>query len=208
MLKRFVVLITLLIMPGLALAGARDDLDRFFTKVQSYNARFQQVVLDEGLNPLQETSGIMWIERPGKFRWEYDPPYQQLIVGDGQKVWVYDLDLEQITVRKMDGALGETPAILLAGQGSLSKNFKVKELGPQGLLEWVQMIPKKGDGGFEDIRIGFEEHKIRSLELIDALGHITRITLFEGQENGQIEPERFTFEPPKGIDIIDEDTYQ
>jgi outer membrane lipoprotein carrier protein len=179
-----------------------DSLERFFKDVHTYHADFHQVVLDEGLNPLQETSGRMWIERPGKFRWEYDPPYQQLIVGDGERVWVYDIDLEQVTARRMDGALGNTPALLLAGKGNLEGNFTVTSLGKQGALDWVRMIPKRKDGGFEDIRIGFEHGKIRTLELVDAFGQITRIELDNAEENTPIAAKEFQFEPPAGVDVI------
>ncbi len=190
---------------ALAAPSATDALARFFSEVQSFNARFEQVVLDEGRNVLQETSGKMWIARPGKFRWEYDPPYQQLIVGDGKKVWVYDLDLEQITVRDMGGALGDTPAILLAGKGNLDDTFVVKKLGDQGKLGWVQLLPKRTDGGFEDIRLGFEAGRLRILELIDAFGQMTRITLHNASENTQLNKQRFVFEPPAGVDIIREE---
>ncbi len=204
-MRKLIYCLLFVAFPVSASTKGLDSLRYFFNEVQTYNARFDQVVLDEGLNPLQETSGVLWIKRPGKFRWEYDPPYEQLIVGDGDRVWVYDIDLEQITTRKMSGALGGTPAILLAGKGDLDKDFKVKALGTQGRLDWVQLIPKKKDGGFEDIRIGFEEDQIRTLELIDSFGQVTRITLYDFQENSKISKERFVFKPPEGIDVISDD---
>ena len=185
-----------------AAADGVQSLERFFNKVDTYSARFRQVVLDEGLNTLQETTGRMWIQRPGRFRWEYEPPFEQYIVGDGERIWVYDPELEQVSVRPMSGALGDTPAILLAGRGDLKETFQVKSLGAQGQLEWVQMIPRRKDGGFEDIRIGFEDGRIRLLEMIDGLGQITRVTLSDAEENTPIEADRFQFEPPKGVDVI------
>ena len=133
-------------------AAATQDLHRFFNQVQRYNAHFDQVVLDEALNPIQESFGQMWIERPGKFRWQYASPYEQQIVGDGKQVWVYDVELKQVAVRRMEGALGATPAMLLAGRGNLEAVFTIKDLGRQGALDWVQMKPKSNDGGFNDIR--------------------------------------------------------
>ncbi len=175
-MKRYLILVTILFsFPGHA--NGLDDLASFFSDVKIYKAKFSQSVLDEGLNVIQETAGVMWIHRPGKFRWNYEPPYEQVIVGDGDKVWVYDIDLEQITVRKMNAALGNTPAILLAGDGDLKKNFLLEDLGRQGKLNWVKMTPKNKDGGYEDIRIGLEGKDIRTLELIDGLGHTTRIHL-------------------------------
>ena len=186
---------------GQALASLRH----FYSEVQTYHARFRQSVLDEGLNLIQETSGELWIRRPGRFRWEYDPPYRQTIVGDGERVWVYDHDLEQITVRKMTRALGNTPALLLAGRGKLDRDFKVEELGRQGKLDWVRLVPRNKDGGYEDIRIGFSGKRMVTLELVDGLGQLTRIQLSHQEEGATLGPEVFKFEPPAGIDILREE---
>lgn len=194
----------LLAWAGLAGAVATTSLDRFFNQVKSVSAKFDQVVLDEALNTIQASSGTLWIERPGKFRWDYDFPFKQHIVGDGKKVWVYDVELQQVTVRHMTGALGNTPALLLAGKGKLRDNFELKDLGEQGALEWVQMKPKTRDGGFEDIRIGFEKGVIRTLEMVDGFGNTTRVTLRDYNENKKIDADRFSFTPPAGVDVIQE----
>jgi len=187
-----------------AAAPATDSLRHFFTEVHSFSAKFNQVVLDEALNTIQESSGMLWIERPNKFRWDYDMPFKQLIVGDGKRIWVYDPELQQATVRPMTGGLGDTPAVLLAGRGRLDDSFTVKSLGVQGGLEWAQLTPKRKDGGFEVIRIGFEEGRIRVLEMIDSFGHTTRVTLREGEENAKVESRQFSFTPPKGVDVVGE----
>ena len=187
-----------------ATTSGADSLRHFFTQVQTYNARFSQVVLDEALNTLQESSGTLWIERPDRFRWDYDSPFKQQIVSDGKKIWVYDKELQQVTVRALTGGLGYTPAVLLAGRGRLEDNFTIKPLGAQGNLEWAQLIPKNKDGGFESIRIGFEQGKLRVLEMLDGFGNTTRLTLQAQKENLKIEPERFQFTPPKGVDIVGE----
>ncbi len=181
-----------------------DSLYRFFNEVRSYSARFNQVVLDEALNTIQESSGRLWITRPNKFRWDYDKPFRQLIVSNGKKIWVYDEELQQVTVRAMTGGLGDTPAVLLAGKGSLDDNFVVKKLGAQGKLEWVQLLPKRKDGGFEDIRIGFEKGKLRVLEMIDGFGQTTRVTLRAGRENVKIDSAKYAFKPPQGVDVVGE----
>jgi outer membrane lipoprotein carrier protein len=183
---------------------AANDLQRFFSDVQSYTAKFSQVVLDESLNTLQESSGTLWIQRPNKFRWDYDIPFEQHIVGDGKRIWVYDVELEQVTVRRLGGGLGATPALLLAGQGKLDENFLVKSLGSQGQLEWTQLIPKNKDGGYEDIRVGFENGRIRILEMIDGFGQTTRIALRDANENVKINAGKFVFEPPPGTDVVGE----
>jgi outer membrane lipoprotein carrier protein len=201
---RLIALFVLLFTGMAAQAAATQDLQRFFNKVQRYSARFDQVTLDEAMNPIQESSGNLLIERPGKFRWNYTAPYEQLIVGDGKQVWVYDVELKQAAVRRMEGALGATPAILLSGKGALEGIFVIKDLGHQGELDWVQLTPKKNDGGFEKIRIGFEKGKIRTLEMIDGFGQTTRVTLRDAKENIQISADKFSFKPPAGVDVITE----
>lgn len=196
-----VFVIALLCIPATAMS-ASDPLQRFFKDVYSYQATFKQVVLDEGLNTLQESSGNLWIERPNRFRWDYEIPFKQHIVGDGKRIWVHDEELEQVTVRLMKGALGYTPAILLAGGGRLTDNFTIKKLAKQGKLQWMEMIPKTKDGGFEDIRLGFEGNDLRLLEMVDGFGQTTRITMSNTRENRKIRDSLFRFTPPKGVDVI------
>ena len=183
---------------------AANDLQRFFDDVQSYTAKFSQVVLDESFNLLQESSGTLWIQRPDKFRWDYDIPFEQHIVGDGERIWVHDVELQQVTVRRVSGGLGATPALLLAGRGKLDENFSVNSLGLQGQLEWTQLIPKNKDGGYEEIRVGFENGRIRILEMIDGFGQTTRIALRDATENVEINAGKFVFEPPPGTDVVGE----
>lgn len=202
MLKSKSIFVAIFLLTPLFARAASDPLQRFFNDIYSYQATFKQVVLDEGLNTLQESSGTLWIQRPNRFRWDYEIPYRQHIVGDGKNIWVHDEELEQVTVRKMNGALGNTPAILLAGGGKLTDNFTIKKLNKQGKLQWIQMIPKKNDGGFEDIRLGFEGNELRLLEMIDGFGQTTRITMSDNRENRKIRQSLFRFVPPKGADVI------
>lgn len=182
--------------------GASNVLDRFFNNVSTFRAEFTQVVLDEALNIIQESSGTLYIKRPNKFRWDYKQPFKQHIVGDGKNIWVYDVELQQITVRKMDGVLGNTPAVLLAGGGKLHKNFIVKSLGKQGKLVWMQLVPRDKDGGYESIRVGFDRGKLRTLEMVDSFGNTTRINLKNNRENIRIKKSIFQFTPPKGVDVV------
>ena len=203
-LRPAATVVGVLFLAATAHASAVSSLNRFYRDVHTYRAKFDQVVLDEALNPIQESSGTLWIERPGKFRWNYVLPYRQLIVGDGKKIWVYDKGLQQVTVRRMAGGLGNTPAILLAGDRNLAANFKIQDMGRQGRLDWVSMRPKVHDGGFRDIRIGFRGNQVRSLVMVDSFGQTTRITLTDIRENRPINPARFRFTPPKGVDVVGE----
>jgi len=203
-MRRFIAIFVFSLSCTVAQAAATQDLQRFFNQVQRYSAHFDQVTLDEAMNPIQESSGSLWIERPGKFRWNYTVPYEQHIVGDGKQVWVYDVELKQAAVRRMEGALGATPAILLSGKGALEGVFNIKDFGRQGEIDWVQLVPKKNDGGFEKIRIGFEKGKIRTLEMVDGFGQTTRVTLRDARENTQISADKFRFKPPAGVDVIRE----
>ena len=187
-----------------AVAGPLDSLNRFYDSVQTYTARFSQVVLDEGLNPIDESSGTMQIARPGRFRWDYEPPNEQRIVSDGNKVWLYDIELEQITVRLQEKSLGRTPATLLAGSGDIAASYDVRDLGRAGVLVWVGITPRDPDSGFDDMRIGFEGDQLRIIELVDGLGQTTRMTLTGSVENEPIDDSRFVLVPPQGVDVIDE----
>lgn len=190
---------------SVALADAMGQVNHFFNEVQTYSARFEQVVLDEGFNPIEESSGTVLIKRPGRFRWDYEPPTEHRIISNGDRVWTYDVELEQVTVRSLQEAVGGTPAGLLAGGADIEEEFDVTDLGEvNGPLYWVRMAPKSEDVGFEDIRIGFEDGRLRVMELVDGLGQTTRITMTDGVENRSIEDARFEFTPPDGVDVIDE----
>lgn len=201
-MKRIVVLLVALLSTNVF--AASTPLDRFFSDVYTFRAAFNQVVLDESLNIVQEASGELYLQRPDKFRWDYGIPFEQHIVSDGADIWVYDVELKQATVRKHEGALGNTPAVLLAGRGRLKDNFDVKPLGKQGTLNWFQMTPKKNDGGYETIRLGFEGNDLRMLEMHDSFGQTTRVSLREGRENRPIDKKMFRFTPPRGVDVVRE----
>jgi outer membrane lipoprotein carrier protein len=185
-------------------ASATDSLRHFFTRVQSYSARFSQVVLDESRNVIQESTGRMAIVRPDRFRWDYDTPFKQHIIADGAKIWVYDEELKQVTVRPLAGALADTPAVLLAGRGRIEDAYALKNLDDQGGLQWAQLVPKRKEGGFENIRVGFDQGRMRILEMVDGFGQTTRITLSDPRENPELEAGRFRFTPPAGVDVVGE----
>jgi len=186
-------------------ATAVDYLQRFFSEITTFGANFDQVVLDEDLQIVEETNGQMWITRPGKFRWDYAKPAEQRIIGDGERIWIYDKDLEQVTVRGQDATVGRTPAILLAGSGNIEDSYDIEDMGPQGETTWVALKPKDVDSQFESVRIGFSnDGYLKTMELVDGFGQTTRITLHEAEENKALDPQLFAFVPPEGVDVIDE----
>ena len=194
----------LLLLSTSVYADGLADLQRFYNEIRNYSASFEQVVVDENLRLLEASNGEFSIERPGKFRWHYTAPSEQLIIGDGTQVWIYDVELEQITHRKSDAAVSQTPAMLLSGKGNLDDSFILEDAGQHDGLDWVRMIPKSKDSGFTDIRIGFSEGKMQLLEMKDNFGQSTRMDFKNVKENIDIPEEIFTFIPPSGVDIIEE----
>ena len=185
-----------------AFADATEDLKRFFSETSSYTAEFEQVVVDETGAEIDRSGGMFWIERPGRFRWEYSRPSEQIIVGTGESIWIYDVELEQATQRRSADAISQTPAALLAGEGELEANFSMEDLGRHEGLDRVAMRPRDTDVGFNEIRIGFRDGRLAVLELQDAFDQTTRMQFSGVRENIDIPAERFAFTPPEGIDVI------
>ena len=188
--------------PACVAAEGHERLDRFFEKVNTFKASFIQVVLDENLLALEESNGLLWIARPGRFRWDYESVHAQTIVADGQVLWVYDVELEQVTRREQKSAIGQTPAVLLSGGQQYRKDYNVTILGSQGAVNWISLVPKSGDGSFAEIQLGFEGETLRLIQLLDELNQITRVTLADVVENGTIPDSVFHFVPPAGVDVI------
>lgn len=194
----------LLLLASSAHAGAIDSLRSFVRETQSARAQFSQVVLDRGGQTRQQASGTMEFARPGKFRWTYAKPYEQLIVGDGIKLWVYDKELEQVTVKKLGEALGSSPAALLAGDNEIEKFFSLNDAGSHDGLDWLEAVPKSKDTTFEFIRMGFAGSTLKVMELKDNFGQRTVIRFDKLERNPKLGPDQFTFTPPKGVDVIGE----
>lgn len=199
-----VLLMIAALLPGLASAAGTDALKVFLNQTQSAKARFAQMVLDKNMKPLQQSQGVMQFSRPGKFRWDYVKPYEQVIVGDGAKLWIYDKDLNQVTVRKLDRALGASPAALLSGSNDLERDYILTNTGHDNGLDWLDAVPKNRDTAFERVRMGFGKAGLQAMELRDAFGQITVITFTDIERNPRIAAEVFRFTPPKGADLISE----
>lgn len=201
-MPRGVVMGVAMLFATLAHASAIDRLHAFLSDTKSARASFSQTVVDRGGKRVQQSSGSVALSRPGKFRWEYDKPYKQLIVGDGRRVWIYDEDLKQVTVKKMDAALGSTPAALLAGSNEIERAFTLIALPDSEGLEWLEATPKASDSAFASVRMGFDASGLARMELKDNFGHTTVIAFAKFERNAALPQELFTFKPPSGADII------
>jgi chaperone LolA len=185
-------------------AGSIEKLRAFAEQTRSASANFNQVVRDKDGKTVQSATGRLTFSRPGKFRWEYEKPYQQTIVGDGEKLWIYDKDLNQVTVKKMEGALGSSPAALLAGSNDIEQYYNVDAKGMKSGLDWLEAYPRDEDSMFSKVRMGFKGSMLDTMELHDNLGQITVIRFNKLQRNPQLAANTFTFAPPKGADVIED----
>lgn len=185
-----------------AYAGGIDELHAFLDGAKNGRASFRQVVTGKNARGERVSSGTFAFQRPGKFRWAYEKPWEQLLVGDGAKVWVYDKDLNQVIVRELDAALGATPAALLAGDNALERNFTLVDGGSADGLAWIEATPKSGDAAFTKVRIGFRDKLPQAMELVDAFGQTTRLVFERFERNVAMPADQFRFVPPAGADVV------
>ena len=147
---------------------------------------------------------MLWLSRPGKFRLQYTNPYEQLYVADGHKMWMYDRDLEQVTVKEQSDALGSTPALLLSSSEPLKNNFTITELGAHEGFQWLELKPKAADSNFDYVRLALEGDVLRAMEMVDGFGQTTRLFFETVERNPRLSADKFHFQPPPGVDVIGE----
>ena len=191
-------------LPAAMAGNGLDALHDFFTDVKGFSADFEQAVFAERSTQMQTSTGHMMLQRPGQFRWDYKTPYKQLIVGDGKKIWIYDEDLEQVTVKAQDAALNNTPAQLLSSNDAVENNFKITELGAKNDINWLELESREKNVTFTTIRLGFRDKNLTVMELKDTLGNQTLLTFSKVQRNPVIDQAKFKFIPPEGVDVIGE----
>lgn len=185
-------------------AQSIERLKNFIRETHSARAEFSQTVLDKDARPKERSSGTMQFSRPGKFRWEYLKPSAQVIVGDGEKLWLWDPDLNQATVKKMHAALGSSPAALLAGSDAIEKSFALKDGGKKDGLEWVEATSRDPESTFESMRMGFSGNSLAAMELKDNFGQTTLLRFAKLEKNPRLAADVFKFTPPAGADVIGE----
>ena len=207
-MRRLFCLAALLLISQGVHAGAIDKLHQFLESTKTLRAGFTQIVVAKNGTRPQQSSGVMIFSRTGKFRWQIEKPYSQLLVSDGEKVWIYDPDLRQVTVKKVGNALGGTPAALLAGESggksTLEKSFTLREAGEREGLEWVEAVPKSQESGFEKLRLGFAGSDLKAMELFDNFGQTTSLYFSNLERNLVVAASLLSFKPPAGVDVISE----
>lgn len=200
MLRRFIFATVLLVTGSSAEAGAQAELKTYYDSVRSLAGEFVQTTFDEFDEVLETATGTLAIQRPDRFRWSYREPFEQLIVADGDRLWVYDVDLDQVTVRPLGEVLGTGPALLLSGSyAALLENFRVAEEGGG----WLRLTPRDEDWDFQSIRVRVEDGVPVVVEVDSGLGQSTRLELTELRRNPRLDPDMFRFTPPAGVDVIE-----
>ncbi|MDN3526098.1 outer membrane lipoprotein chaperone LolA [Halomonas sabkhae] len=196
-------LLALTPLTALANEGA-ERLTRMLEPLTTYTAEFDQKILDSGGQRLQEATGQMWLARPGRFRWEVDAPYEQIVVSDGEEVTLYDPDLEQATVQALDERVTHTPALLLSGSADeLTESYDVTR-SQQGTAETFTLTPKSSDTLFETLKMTFYGETLGRLEMTDSTGQRTAIEFDNAEQNAEIADSRFSLELPEGTDVIEQ----
>jgi len=176
----------------------------FLANVQGIEAQFHQTVIDSHQHVLEDASGSVVMQRPGRFRWNYQAPFERVIVADGEKVWLYEADLEQVTIRRLTSGIGDTPAALLTGKETVLERFTIEKSWNEDGLALVRLKPRSADSDFAGVTLGFDGPGLRRLLLDDRLGQQTRIDFSEVRTNPPLSPEVFRFQLPPGADVIDD----
>jgi outer membrane lipoprotein carrier protein len=197
-----IALVLILTGASRAVASPAADVDKYLAGLATWSADFTQTIDDGHGKITRSAAGKLYLQKPGKFRWDYSQPSEQLILADGKQIWFYDKDLQQANVRDMDATLSSTPAVLLSGGGSVSSQFDVSALPPDGGLEWYQLIPKRPETDFQLVRIGFKQGQLASMFLADKLNQVTQLTFTNPKRNAKFAADLFTFVPPPGVDVI------
>ncbi len=201
----FAAILAWFALTGVTLAeqtDAGESLRLFLGDVVSLKADFTQSLFTADSETPQVSSGTLLIKRPGRFRWEYEQPALQLVICDGGRIWMYDEDLEQVTVRPVDETLRGTPAMLLSGQATLDDTFEILKSYSDGELDWVDLKPRDGSPEFVSLSIALRQGILQRMELTDSLGQVTQVELDDIKVDAEVADDLFVFEPPPGVDVI------
>ena len=199
-----VLMLSSVLYAGFTQAADKQDLIQFFESFNSLSADYSQTVMDQRMRVQRSMTGQLWVLRPGKFRWDYAQPYQQHIVADGKRVWFYDVDLEQVSIKSQDKTMGSTPTILLSDATELEKQFEILSVTREDNKTWFELIPKNNDSGFDALYIAMQGGVIAHMELKDSFGQLTRLDFDNVRLDRPVEMSRFKLDIPDGVDVLDE----
>ncbi|KRB88971.1 outer membrane lipoprotein chaperone LolA [Noviherbaspirillum sp. Root189] len=194
-----------MVLPVVASASALDQFKSFVKSTKSAKGEFTQrqvKMMDGSAKVSNESTGTFMFARPGKFIWTYQKPYEQLLQADGEKLYIYDKDLNQVTVRQLGNALGSSPAAILFGSNDLEKNFTLKDAGTKDGLEWLEATPKSKDTTFDRIGIGLKDGVPLAMELRDSFGQVSLLSFKKFEKNPAMAADQFRFAVPKGADVF------
>ena len=198
----FVAILTLFSGGVLAAESGSDRLNAFVEKVVTFQAKFKQTVVDDRGRIIDEASGLFILERPGKFRWDYQAPFPQYIVADGTRIWFYDVDLEQVTVQSQLEALADTPATLLSGNTKPEDKYSLTDMPSDDGLSWVMLFPKEADSNYQTVTLAFDDLGLNQMIMKDSFDQKTRIVFSQTVENKPLDKDVFVFTPPTGVDVV------
>ena len=186
-------------------AGEKENpLDNFLHNLNSFKADFTQTLSNERGDILETSSGEVYMQNPGKFRWVYKDPYSQLIITDGETLWIYDEDLEQVTIRDISKTIDKTPAAVISGQENINEHYVSIEMGNIEGYDWIELTPRDIENQYSSVRLGFNKNELGMMVLFDNLGQTTRIDFLNPVRNQHFEGPLFTFEIPDNVDVIDD----
>jgi len=195
------IFLTVLLLGFSSIVAAKTIQD-YLGKVKTLSAKFEQYVFNESTGEPDRSSGWIYVASPNKFRLEYNKPYVQVYVADGKRLWSYDADLEQVTVKSQRNMLANSPAIVLSDPANLDKAYTVTAQGIKQRVDWFYLKPRSADSGFDHVRLGFAGNNLYIMELFDSFGQKTELHFFQLRYNAKISPGKFAFTPPKGVDVI------
>ncbi|MBT3058109.1 MAG: outer membrane lipoprotein chaperone LolA [Candidatus Thiodiazotropha sp.] len=196
------LLATGLVQPPLWAMNGPQQLDAFLKDLTTLKADFQQTLEQQDDDRLYISNGVFYLKRPGLLRWEYNTPSEQLIVADGERIWLYDIELEQVSHRSQEAALVGTPAQLLSGQAPISDHFTIQDMGEEDGLHWVELLPKEEEAQFSSLRLALIDNQLQRMEMIDNFGQTTRFVFDNIRRNPELDAALFTFQPPPLVDLI------
>jgi outer membrane lipoprotein carrier protein len=181
-----------------------DPLKTFLSDFKTLQANFVQTLINENGEELERTEGILYLQQPGKLHWEYKTPYAQKVISNGDVLWVFDEDLEQLTIREMGDAIDQTPAGIILGKNDIAEHFIQVNMGVIESYDWIELTPKNLEAQYKNIRLGFEGSRLGMMIIVDNLGQTTRIDFSDVKKNTELSSALFEFEIPDNVDVIDE----